>query len=201
MLRSMVFIDYQNFNIAMKSYLQGLSEKHFNVNYYNLAQNLNDKVILNPILLKTFLFAYKPCKQLLELDFYNNYYNWLSGLKSKDYFEVIEGIQEIRPVNKQTKIDIKNSETYTTVEKGTDINLAVHMLSKAYQNSYDVAILVSGDTDYIPIIEILHQIGKIVILAVLPTQNIDKYKDYKDAHISMGLDFLKNSVTKNTPKT
>lgn len=190
MLKSMVFIDYQNFNITMKNFLQSKNESLFNVNFSKLAENLNNSVKLDPVLLKTFLFAHRPCDKLLKLDYYRSHYNWLSSLKDKEYFEVIEGTQEIRPINKQISIDINDSNTYTTKEKGTDINLAVHMLSKAYQNSYDIAILVSGDTDYIPIIEILHQIGKIVVLATFPTQSIEKYKDFKDAHINMNLDFL-----------
>jgi len=54
-----------------------------------------------------------------------------------------------------------------------------------------VAILVSGDTDYIPVIRELHHIGKIVVLASLPNQNIVKYEEYRDAHLRMDVNFLK----------
>jgi len=193
----MVFIDYQNFNISMKSYLKTQKQDLFNVNFTLLANELNSLVELNPILLKTFLFAHKPCEKLMKIPYYQKHYSWLSSLKNKRYFEVIEGTQEIRNVNKNIKIDILKPDTFDTTEKGTDINLAVHMLSKAYQNSYDVAILVSGDTDYIPVVEVLHQIGKIVILATFPTQNISKYDECRDSHIKMNLDFLKNCIPNN----
>ena len=34
------------------------------------------------------------------------------------------------------------------VEKGVDVNLAIEMVTLAYNNAYDVAILVSGDGDF-----------------------------------------------------
>jgi uncharacterized LabA/DUF88 family protein len=46
------------------------------------------------------------------------------------------------------------------IEKGVDILLATDMLSLAYRNAYDTAILVSGDSDYIPVVEMVQQLGK-----------------------------------------
>ncbi|MBE7022636.1 MAG: NYN domain-containing protein [Ruminococcaceae bacterium] len=190
-MKSMAFIDYQNFEISKAEYLKSIREERFNVNFSVLAKNLNDRIDIKPTLMKTYLFAYKPCDDLLKLPAQKNYYNWVSSLKNKAYFEVIEGTQEIRPASKDVDIDINDISTYKTKEKGTDINLAVQMLSKAYQNAYDVAILVSGDTDYIPVIRELHHIGKIVVLASLPNQNIVKYEEYRDAHLRMDVNFLK----------
>ena len=192
-MKSMVFIDYQNFNISIKDYFSSIKEKPFNVNFSALARELNNQLPTNPTLVKTYLFAYKPCDELLKLEPYRKYYTWLSGIKNKPFFEVIEGLQEIRGLPDGTQIDINDSSTYTTKEKGTDIRLAVNMLSKGYQNAYDVAILVSGDTDYIPVVEELHHLGKIVILATFPTQNITKYDEYRDFHINMDFEFLKKS--------
>lgn len=195
-MKSMVFIDYQNFNIGMRNYLSSIREKHFNINYLNFAHELNKRLTIKSSLMKTYLFAYKPCKELMELPFYKNYYGWLSGVKNKPFFEVIEGSQEVRRASKDTPIDINDTSTYTTQEKGTDINLAVNMLSKGYQNAYDIAILVSGDTDYIPVVKELHHLGKLVVLASFPSQNISKYDEYKDAYIKMDLELLKECEAK-----
>lgn len=46
------------------------------------------------------------------------------------------------------------------VEKGVDVALVTKMLSFAFKNVYDVAILVSGDADYIGAIEEIRNIGK-----------------------------------------
>ncbi|RMA96992.1 LabA-like NYN domain-containing protein [Hydrogenothermus marinus] len=46
------------------------------------------------------------------------------------------------------------------IEKGVDILLATDMLSLAFRDAYDTAILVSGDSDYIPVVEEIQQLGK-----------------------------------------
>jgi len=44
--------------------------------------------------------------------------------------------------------------------KGDDIYLATDMLSFAYENTYDTAILVSGDGDFVPAIKKVQKLGK-----------------------------------------
>ena len=39
------------------------------------------------------------------------------------------------------------SRVYKTEEKGSDVNLAVHMLNDAWLNKYDCAVLISNDSD------------------------------------------------------
>ena len=46
------------------------------------------------------------------------------------------------------------------VEKGVDINIAVDMLTSAYDNAYDVAILVSGDGDFAVAVEAVKKLNK-----------------------------------------
>lgn len=199
-MKSMAFIDFQNFDISMRNYLSYKKEKSFHINYLKLTNQINDRIHLSSTLMKTYLFAYKPCEELMKLPHHQGYYNWLSGMKNKPFIEVIEGSQEIRPASKDIKIDINDNTTYTTEEKGTDINLAVNMVSKGYQNAYDIAILISGDTDYIPVVRELHHIGKIVVLATLPNQNISKYDEYMDAHINIDLGVLRTCEIKNSKK-
>lgn len=202
MLRSMVFIDYQNFNITQKDYLKSINSKMFNVNYSMLANLLTSRIPMSSLLLKTYLFAHKPCDKLMRLDEYLTYYKWLCSIKNKDYFEVIEGSQEIRPLSSKIQLDISNPDTYTTKEKGTDTNIATHMLVKGFNNAYDVAILVSGDTDYIPVLKSLHDIGKLVILATLPNQEQSrkKYSEFCDDNIIIDIDFLEKCNPKNKLK-
>ena len=40
-------------------------------------------------------------------------------------------------------------------EKRTNVNIAVHMVKLAYEDAYDKAILLSGDSDLIPAIEVI----------------------------------------------
>ena len=186
-MKTMVFIDFQNFNINMQEYYK--KNTQFikpRISYSKFSKELSNNVHLDNInLIKTYLFGYKPCNELMALTKYSSFYKWLNGMKNKPYIEVIEGLQVIRPINKSVAIDINDSSTYVTEEKGTDVNIAVNMISKAYTNAYDVAILVSGDTDYVPVIKQLHNIGKTVILATFPTQNIAKYEGLYDQHIKI----------------
>ncbi|WP_457557252.1 LabA-like NYN domain-containing protein [Candidatus Harpocratesius sp.] len=46
--------------------------------------------------------------------------------------------------------------------KGDDISIAVDMLSDAYEDIYDVGILVSSDGDFVPLVKKLISLGKIV---------------------------------------
>lgn len=47
--------------------------------------------------------------------------------------------------------------------KGVDISLTKDMLSDAFLNHYDVAVLVAGDGDYVPLVEAVKNRGKRVI--------------------------------------
>jgi uncharacterized LabA/DUF88 family protein len=48
-----------------------------------------------------------------------------------------------------------------TEEKGSDVNLAVHMLNDAYHDQYDIAVIVSNDSDLVEAIRIVtKELGK-----------------------------------------
>lgn len=49
--------------------------------------------------------------------------------------------------------------------KGVDIALTIGMLSHAYMNNYDVALLFSGDGDYIPVVNEVKRLGKAVYVS------------------------------------
>ena len=193
MHKVMVFIDYQNFNINLQEHYRGKDFKP--INYWALGRAINEIIPFNSEVIKTYLFAYKPCDELMKLERYNKYYNWLTGLKKTPYLEVIEGRQELRTYE-GIDLDINNPKTYYTEEKETDINLATHMLSKGFQNAYDIAILVSGDTDYIKVVETLHNIGKTVVIAHFKHQNISRYDEIWDANIVLYDSVLNKAINK-----
>lgn len=193
MHRVMVFIDYQNFNINLQEHYKGRIFKP--VNYWALGKAINEIIPLKSEVIKTYLFAYKPCEELMKLDKYSKYYSWLNNLRKTPYLEIIEGRQEIRTYD-GIKFDINNPQTYFTEEKETDINLATHMLAKGFQNAYDIAILVSGDTDYIKVVETLHNIGKTVVIAHFKHQNVSRYDEICDANIVLYDDVLNKARNK-----
>lgn len=48
-------------------------------------------------------------------------------------------------------------------EKGVDVKMAVDLLVGAYENAYDSVLLLSSDTDIIPAIKKVEQLGKSVV--------------------------------------
>ncbi|MFX1470407.1 MAG: NYN domain-containing protein [Promethearchaeota archaeon] len=52
--------------------------------------------------------------------------------------------------------------TSGAIEKKVDINIAIDIVSLAYENAFDTAILVSGDGDFVPVVKKLKKLGKSV---------------------------------------
>jgi len=50
--------------------------------------------------------------------------------------------------------------------KGVDITLTTTMLAHAYRNNYDVALLLGADGDYVPLVEEVKRLGKVVYVGI-----------------------------------
>jgi uncharacterized LabA/DUF88 family protein len=55
-------------------------------------------------------------------------------------------------------------ETYR-LEKGVDVALVTKMLSHAFRDTFDTAIIVSGDSDYVEAVRVVKELGKRVEIA------------------------------------
>ena len=49
--------------------------------------------------------------------------------------------------------------------KGVDVTLTKDMLVHAFNRNYDIAVLVSGDADFVPVVEELQRMGRIVLVS------------------------------------
>ncbi|MEK6887781.1 MAG: NYN domain-containing protein [Candidatus Aenigmatarchaeota archaeon] len=67
--------------------------------------------------------------------------------------------------------------------KGDDIHLAIDMVSFAYENLYDTAILVSGDGDFEPAIKRVQKLGKSVENAYFTISRSSLLKQVSDTSI------------------
>ena len=67
--------------------------------------------------------------------------------------------------------------------KGDDISLATDMISLAYENIYDTAILVSGDGDFVPAIKKAQKLGKKVENAYFSVSHSDFLRQVCDKSI------------------
>ncbi|MDI6721843.1 MAG: NYN domain-containing protein [Candidatus Aenigmarchaeota archaeon] len=88
----------------------------------------------------------------------------------------------------------KSDGTYEFAVKGDDIHLATDMLSFAYENVYDTAILVSGDGDFVPAIKKIQKMGKKVENAYFSVSRSDFLRDVCNSSI------LLDEIVKNVMK-
>ena len=59
-------------------------------------------------------------------------------------------------------------EIFKTEEKGSDVNLALHVLNDAWANSYDCAVIVSNDSDLATALQLVKEQHKKVIGLITP---------------------------------
>ena len=76
---------------------------------------------------------------------------FLNALYETDYLEV--------------KLGIWKQRGNTMVEKGVDVMIASDLIAHAYEDHYDTAILVSGDADFYPALQVVKDTGKQVEVA------------------------------------
>ena len=50
--------------------------------------------------------------------------------------------------------------TGRAIEKKVDIKIAIDIISLAYEDAYDTAVLLSGDGDFVPIVKKVKELGK-----------------------------------------
>lgn len=193
MHKVMVFIDYENFNIALNYFSHdrlGL-QTSLRLDYLEFPQRL---VEILPgsgnRLVKTFLFAPKPDDFLIQERRRKNTYEWLNFMKNKPYFTVAEGRHIARPTAGKP-MDIKDKYSYYVEEKGTDVLMATNILSKAFQNAFDTAVIVSNDSDYIPILDVMNTIGKTSVCVGLASQYMERLRPHTDDVILLDEEFFK----------
>lgn len=136
-MRVMIFIDGSNLFRAARAYREGYK--------VDLAL-LRDKLAKGRTLARSYYYCSignPPRPEQLKFQ------EKLSYL----HFEVVSKTLKIRTATKEK------------IEKGVDVALVTDMLRLAYNNAYDVAILVSGDNDFLQAVDDVKRAGKRVEVA------------------------------------
>lgn len=187
MARAMVFIDHMNFQIALSSHYH--PEPTPRLNYNELPRQIVAQ-LHGAELMKTILFIPRPDDFLMQDEGLEKYYQWATGMRVQRNFDVVEGVYAARPAKQNGTMDINDWESYYKVEKGTDVNIAIYSLRMAFFDAFDIAVFVSGDTDYLPIYETLRMMGKLVTVAVVRGQYIGKLIPYVDSYTNLDRSFF-----------
>ena len=58
------------------------------------------------------------------------------------------------------------------VEKGSDVNLAAHLLNDAWNEVFEIAAVISNDTDLLTPIEMVKRQGKEIFIVCPPTHEV-----------------------------
>lgn len=85
---------------------------------------------------------------------------------------------------------LQRKDDGTAIEKGVDVKIAVDMITKAFKNQYDVAILVSGDADFVEVVQEVKDQAKHVELAVFPNQQCYHLRKCSDRVIVLNKEFM-----------
>jgi uncharacterized LabA/DUF88 family protein len=86
-----------------------------------------------------------------DLDKSTRQLTYLRALKTLSNLDIILGHFLTHKVTMLLANDTGGAAQYVTVvrteEKGSDVNIAAHMINDGYKNEYDVAVLISNDSD------------------------------------------------------
>ena len=164
--RVYVFIDGSNFYHALKR--AGLP---YNLDFYKLGIELCNQ---NQKLIRIYYYN----SPLPETDpNYKTQQAFLNAVRKMPYVELRLGRLEPRKVfvepmkiqntklrdeleNLLKKLGLKGISYETRNEKGVDIKLASDMIGFAYSNAYDVALLITGDGDFVDAVKTVKNMGK-----------------------------------------
>jgi len=156
-LRVMIFIDGSNIYRASRRYKIG---------YRPDIQKLQDKLVKGRTLMRTY------------------YYCSIGNPPRPEQLKFQEKLKHlhIEVVSKSLKI---RGSTHERVEKGVDVALVTDMLSLAYKNAYEVAILVSGDNDFLQAVDEVKRSGKRVEIAAFDSSIGKELRDMADDYTSI----------------
>lgn len=149
MKKAFVFIDGSNFYFRLKE----------------LTSRLNSKYSLLDFNFRKFAEWLAKPNQLVEIHYY---LGTVSRRKNDSKSEELYADQQrlFRKLQKQNIIitlgQLIRHPDKTYHEKGVDVRLAVEMIRFARENKYDIAYLVSSDTDLVAAVEEVQSIGKAI---------------------------------------
>lgn len=164
MERVAIFIDGSNLYHSLKKY-------KIKIRLEDLIKKLESKREIIKVYYYTALF--------------NKNVNEEIHLKHKKFIEKLNKIENFEVILCNLK-EIKTKDNKSSFQiKGDDIHLATDLIRGVYEDKYDIAIIVSGDEDFIPAIKLVQEKGKKVVNAFFPKSSSYLLKNMCDASINL----------------
>jgi len=161
----MIFIDGSNLFHACKAFREG-----FKVDYEKLRDALTSG------------------RKLIRAYFYGS----INQFESKIMEKQIKFHDALRSKGFQVEVKRLKKRSEKPIEKGVDVALVTDMLSLGFKRVYDVAILVSGDSDFVRAIEKLKSEGIRVEVAMFKVATGPDLAKVADRYIA--LDDIANQI-------
>ncbi len=173
--RIRIFLDYWNFELSMRA-----MDNKFNTDWEKIG----------PVLVQATSEVIQTSQpvEFQGLKFYGSYGHTEQGYKRKEWVNklvaMLPGVTahmfarhrkknypECPRCNAKVKACPKcRADMRGTQEKGVDVRIATDMITLAWADDYDVAVLVSSDADFVPVAEFLETRGIKVIHGSFPGQ-------------------------------
>ena len=177
--RIRIFIDFWNFSLALREH-----DDTFRVNWTPIGNLLTKEAgrIIDTNTIASFegmhvYGSYDPNKPE-DAKLKNWFSNWLD--KQPGIHTTIlprqrkKGYPKCPKCHKETTHCVAcGSDMRGTEEKGVDTSIVKDMISLAWVNAYDVAVLVSADRDFVPVADFLQSKGVKVIHGAFPPKGSD----------------------------
>ena len=129
-------------------------------NFYHSSKKLN---VVDRINFQKLISELTGDRELVRVFYYNSSLdisvNPKIYWKQQKFFNVLKNIQKVKVILcKQRKVVRDEKIDYEV--KGDDTHLVSDLVGEAYENLYDVAIIVSGDEDFVSPIKRVRKLGK-----------------------------------------
>ncbi len=179
---------------------------------FNLYFGMKQSKWNNLLWLDVQLLAKNLLKDTQELVYTNYFTSRIDGsdlskqTRQKEYLEALETLNNVEihygKYTNQDRTCRSCGHTYShSGEKMTDVNIACGILTDAFEDRYDTAILITGDSDLVPPIDLIHNIfkkqNKRVIVAFPPNRHTLSVAEASNVSFVIGKNRLKKSQFPN----
>src|SRR3989344_6239632 len=176
MKRVAIFIDGNNFYFSLrKIYGKNKSLKDFDFKGFAEFLAGEEKVVS--------IYYYNAL-----LDKENNPQKYES---QKEFFDKLKQIPHFNLVLcKLLKRNITGTNKFYYIIKEDDINMAVDLVENAYEDNFDIAVLVSGDGDFVPAVRSVKKRNKVIKNVYFKNSSSRNLKNFCDESLELTKEML-----------
>ena len=152
----------------------------------------------NALMKDNFSFNYRMMMQYFQRKYkvIRGYFYDGAPHKSEQTKERIRFYNELRRLGITLRLKEIDFKSPSPSQKGVDIYLTADMISLAYEDAYDIAVIFSGDGDYVALIDLVKSKGKKVWVASFKEVLSYKLRDCADKILM--LNNMKRAFDKNS---